>query len=259
MIRSAVSKVMWVGRTAAAVFGLALVLALVFGVATMALAAVPGDPFRLGQTNGIDAMSTLVGNVAGPMLMLDNNSTGAGATALDLRVEAGKPPMKVNSATKVTKLNADSLDGKDSTALGVTIKTIHERVSECASTEGVWNECARVTVNVPAGKTYHVTALSSFSAQNISETDRNAVNYCPAIRGGSFPVQTCISSAPDAITIAPDITSAAAMSGEAGPLPAGTYTFSTVINPNLPLGFNTNLANTTVIVRDASVPGPRIN
>jgi hypothetical protein len=120
MVRSVAKKVMWVGRTTATLIGLAVALALVLGVAAMALAAVPGDPFRLGQTNGIDAMSALVGNVAGPMLMADNNSTGAGATALDLRVEAGKPPMKVNSTTKVTKLNADRLDGLDSTGLRVS-------------------------------------------------------------------------------------------------------------------------------------------
>ena len=115
MLRVTLSKAMWVGRGAAAVFGLALVLALVMGAATMALAVVPGDPFRLGQTNGIDQISTLVGNAATPMLRIDNGSTAAGATALDLRVEAGKPPMKVNSVTKVAKLNADTLDGEDST------------------------------------------------------------------------------------------------------------------------------------------------
>jgi hypothetical protein len=115
MLRGTLSKAMWVGRGAAAVFGLALVLALVMGAATMALAVVPGDPFRLGQTNGIDQISTLVGNAATPMLRIDNGSTAAGATALDLRVEAGKPPMKVNSVTKVAKLNADTLDGEDST------------------------------------------------------------------------------------------------------------------------------------------------
>src|SRR5215217_4444371 len=43
------SKLMWVGRGAAAVFGLALVLALVLGVGTMALAVAPGGTltFRL--------------------------------------------------------------------------------------------------------------------------------------------------------------------------------------------------------------------
>ena len=112
MFRATLSKAMWVGRGAAAVFGLALVLALVMGVATVALAAVPGDPFRLGQTNGIDRMSTLVGGVTGTMLRVDNNSAAAGATALDLRVEDGNPPMKVNSATRVANLNADRVDGK---------------------------------------------------------------------------------------------------------------------------------------------------
>src|SRR5215216_2206110 len=123
MLRSALSKVMWVGRATVFLVGLAVMLALVLGVATTALAVVPGDPFRLGQTNGIDAMSTLVGNVAGTMLRVDNNSTGAGATALDLRVEPGKALMKVNSATRVALLNADKVDGKDSTEfLGKTEK-----------------------------------------------------------------------------------------------------------------------------------------
>jgi hypothetical protein len=44
MLRTVASKVAWVGRTASMVFGLALVLALVLGIATMALAAVPGAP-----------------------------------------------------------------------------------------------------------------------------------------------------------------------------------------------------------------------
>jgi hypothetical protein len=112
MIRSALGKVMWVGRATVFLVGVAVTLALLLGVATTALAALPGDPFRLGQTNGIDAMSTLVGNVASPMLRVDNSSTAAGATALDLQVEAGKPPMRVNSATKVARLNSDRLDGK---------------------------------------------------------------------------------------------------------------------------------------------------
>jgi hypothetical protein len=51
------------------------------------------------------------------MLRIDNNNAGASATALDVRVEPGKPPFKVNSATRVANLNADRIDGKDSTAL----------------------------------------------------------------------------------------------------------------------------------------------
>jgi hypothetical protein len=38
-LRSMASKVAWVGRTASMVFGLALVLALIFGVTSVALSA----------------------------------------------------------------------------------------------------------------------------------------------------------------------------------------------------------------------------
>ena len=115
MIRSAASKVMWVGRTTAAVVGLAIALALVLGVATMALAAVPGDPLKLGKVNRInDALTTLIGSRSGAMMAIDNGSTATNARALDLRVEPGRAPMAVNSGKKVKNLNADKLDGTDS-------------------------------------------------------------------------------------------------------------------------------------------------
>jgi hypothetical protein len=94
--------------------GLAMTLALMLGGATTALAAVPGDPFKLGRVNTINALTSLVGSVNNAMIKVDNNSTGTSATALDLQVEPGKAPMMVNSQTKVANLNADTLDGKDS-------------------------------------------------------------------------------------------------------------------------------------------------
>lgn len=226
------SKLMWVGRGAAAVFGLALVLALVLGVGTMALAVAPGGTltFRLGQTNSIDAMSTLVGNVAGTMLRVDNHSTAAGATALDLRVEAGQAPMKVNSATMVGQLNADKVDGKDATdfyaagskvsdsshadqadsatnaqnaanadkldgidsgALGLTTLQSRSKLSSC-TIPGFGATCAPVTVKVPAGKAYNVTVLFTFA---ISTANTGKVSYCSAIEGGPIPYPTsCIES-----------------------------------------------------------------
>jgi hypothetical protein len=54
--------------------------------------------------------------VASPSLQIDNNSTNAAATALDLQVEAGKVPMTVNSSVKVANLNSDMLDNLDSRA-----------------------------------------------------------------------------------------------------------------------------------------------
>lgn len=121
MIRSAASKAMWVGRTTSAIIGLAVALALVLGVSTMALAAVPGDPFKLGKINSINRVSTLVGSVTGPLLKVDNNG---GGPALKLEANSGKSPLVVNAdAGKAANLDADKLDGKDSSEfLGKTEK-----------------------------------------------------------------------------------------------------------------------------------------
>lgn len=101
-MRGAASKVMWVGRATVFLVGLAVILALVFGVATTALGA-NGNPFLLGKKNVASAISTLVKQGPGP--------------ALKLQVGAGQPPLAVNSPTKVANLNADAVDGLDSTAL----------------------------------------------------------------------------------------------------------------------------------------------
>src|SRR5918994_2002583 len=108
---------MWVGKATTFCIGLAVVLALVLGVSSAALAALPGDPFKLGQTNRVDRLSTLVSTLAGPVFRVDNDGSGS---ALDLRV--GDPtaapatktvaPMKVDSQGKVVNLNSDELDGK---------------------------------------------------------------------------------------------------------------------------------------------------
>jgi hypothetical protein len=119
MVRSVAKKVAWVGRTASMVFGLALVLALVFGMASTAFGANGGN-FILGSLNNTaTAITKLTGTVGGgPALQVSNPSTATGSTALDLQVATGKAPMKVNRTTKVTNLNADLLDGKDSTTIG---------------------------------------------------------------------------------------------------------------------------------------------
>jgi len=110
MAKRMATKLILVGRATMLCLGLAVTLGVMFGVATTALAAVPGDPFRLGQINTIGRVSQLAGAVASPLLVVDNNGTG---TALDLRVEAGKAPMRVNSDAPVKNLNADKVDGRE--------------------------------------------------------------------------------------------------------------------------------------------------
>jgi hypothetical protein len=120
MLRSLGKKVVRMGRATVFVVGLSVILVMVFGVATTALAGNgPGDFFHLGQKNTVNRLSQLVGTTAGAMLRVDNDGSG---TALDLRVGQGTDPsaktvapMKVDSQAKVTNLNADKLDGLDST------------------------------------------------------------------------------------------------------------------------------------------------
>jgi hypothetical protein len=116
MIRGALSKVMWVGKATVFLVGLAVILALVFGVAFTALGA-NGQNFILGSLNNrATAITKLTGTVGGPALRVSNPTADDGSTALDLEVASGMAPMNVNSSTKVTTLNADLLDGKNSTA-----------------------------------------------------------------------------------------------------------------------------------------------
>ncbi len=112
-MRTAASKVMWVGRATVFLVGLAVILAVVLGLATAALAGTGvGDTFNLGQLNTVNQISRLVGSTDNAMLRVDNDSAGANATALALQVEPGHAPMRVNSSTAVANLNADQLDGQ---------------------------------------------------------------------------------------------------------------------------------------------------
>jgi len=93
-----------------AVLGAAVAAVLVMSFPVMA--AVGGN-LVLGQANSADAMTSLSG-AATTNLRVTN--TQAGSPALDLRVAAGSPPLKVNSTTRVANLNADRLDGKHGSA-----------------------------------------------------------------------------------------------------------------------------------------------
>lgn len=131
MLRSAVSKVMWVGRATVFLVGLAVILAFVFGLASAALAhsGVDTKLFHLGHSNTATTPTSLVSTLADAAksaLIVQNKS---GGPALALRVgNATTPPndvapMKVNSNKVVTNLNADRLDGQEASAfLGANAK-----------------------------------------------------------------------------------------------------------------------------------------
>jgi hypothetical protein len=68
-----------------------------------------GGVFNLGQTNKVNAQTTLRGSVNGRSLQVTNTGSGP---ALGITVGAGKAPLVVNAkAGKAINLNADKLDG----------------------------------------------------------------------------------------------------------------------------------------------------
>jgi hypothetical protein len=176
MVRSTFKKVMWVGRATVFLVGLAVILALVFGAASAALGA-NGQAWILGQPNVATAITSLggAGGVNGPMVRLTNNDADADDTALDLRVQSGEAPMRVNSATRVANLNAatagradsaasagtaanaDSLDGKDFSAFDV---------DELVDSSGPLPKEA--TFNSEGGTLVFSTSGSGFRASNNS-------------------------------------------------------------------------------------------
>jgi len=144
MIRSALSKVMWVGRATVFLVGLAVILAFTVGVVSKATAHTgSAGVFHLAHSNAASALSSLVGSVSNGMLQVTNNSTdnratGVGVTnksgvspavratnsgggpALGLNVASGKSPMTVNSAVKVNNLNADRIDNREASSFAGT-------------------------------------------------------------------------------------------------------------------------------------------
>lgn len=108
-------KAMMVGRTAALTLGVAVMLALVLGVGTTAVAATGGN-FLLGKANSARTVSKLTSGMAGPTLQLINKGAAAAATAMNITVSPGHAPLTVNAeAGTATNLSADKLDDKDST------------------------------------------------------------------------------------------------------------------------------------------------
>lgn len=93
--------------------------ALFISLGTVGYAA-NGGSFLLGLINSATQRTFLGANFNGTAMQVSNTSTGAAATALTLSVAVGHPPLKVNSTTKVANLNADRLDGVDSSAFALS-------------------------------------------------------------------------------------------------------------------------------------------
>jgi hypothetical protein len=182
MIRSTVKKVMWVGRATVFMVGLAVILALVLGVATTALGATGGN-FILGKANNTASTPTglisTLADAAKSALIVQNRS---GGPALDLRVgNTSVPandvaPMKVNSNKVVTNLNADKLDGRDSTELGQMWAVVRQNST---------TDCTLLRGSGATGTTGNASA--SFCKVNFSRDLTNCAFIASLSEPGGYP------------------------------------------------------------------------
>jgi hypothetical protein len=122
MLRSAASKALGLGRATAVPVVLAVMLVVVFGASPASAHKGYKGLLHLGHKSAVAKVTTLVGKVAtGSSLVVQNPS---GGSALRLQVNAGQAPLTVNAtAGKATNLNADRLDGKDSSAFALAART----------------------------------------------------------------------------------------------------------------------------------------
>jgi len=86
-------------------------------VATAAVAGTSvGGVFNLGKTNSVNGSTVLSGSTNGQQLKVVNTNTGSSAAGIGIQTATNKPPLVVNSTTKIAHLNADLVDGQHSNA-----------------------------------------------------------------------------------------------------------------------------------------------
>ena len=93
--------------------------------------AATGGNFLLGKSNSASTMTSLT------------NSAG---TALSLNSKSGTAPLAVNSGTKVTNLNADSVDGVSSGSFSLKAGKTGIRIGDAGDSDGFVN-----TATCPSG------------------------------------------------------------------------------------------------------------
>jgi hypothetical protein len=168
---------MWVGKATVFLVGLAVILALLFGALSVA-AAHTGSAglFHLNHNNLTTALSTLTGNVNGAAMRVVNNNAGTDDTALDLSVQSGEAPMKVNSTKKVANLNADRIDDREASSFanGVGgVATNADKLDGKDSSELEPRGYAQVTTSSP-----FFSSATSKGVIGIVRTDSPGNVYC---------------------------------------------------------------------------------
>ncbi len=145
----------WVSRRRAS-FGTGLALVL---VAAGTAAGTSGAMLHLGVGNTRNATTTLTGSTSGPEMRITNNGTGP---ALALGVDSNRPALSVHSSARIANLNADKVDGIDSTAFlrGPLRYVVVSQVVRA----GAWGEAR---ARCPAGTRVLGGGVSTYSGDTV--------------------------------------------------------------------------------------------
>jgi hypothetical protein len=142
---------------------MAIALAALFIALSGTTYAATGGNFILGQANSAGNQTSLSASVnsatpgGGKALQVSNPNTGAGAAGLGITVGANKPPLVVNAnAGKATNLNADKLDGIDSSAFQRTTQPAADvACAGCVGTEDI-ADSAITEAKIPASDWHYI-------------------------------------------------------------------------------------------------------
>jgi len=157
-----------------------------------------GGLFNLGQSNTVNASTALAGSTNGAALQVTNTNTGANAGGIGISVAPGKPPLRVNSSTKVAGLNADLLDGVDSSGFVSTSHVLHGSVeaTTAAGTRVLLDPLTRADVrNADAGviEIRNRNSLAHLAVTGISTLGTDEAHFDVEILPGAtaeFPEMT---------------------------------------------------------------------
>jgi hypothetical protein len=123
-----------------------------------------GAVFNLGTTNKVNAQTTLTGKVKGKSLQLTNTGSGP---ALGITVRPGNAPLVVSAkAGKAINLNADKLDGHDSSYFASKGFSTGFTDSNPVTMTSAGENHALMTLPVPAGHYIVITRLQGITGDD---------------------------------------------------------------------------------------------
>ena len=126
------------------------IIALVISLGGAGYSATGGN-FILGRANSASTQTRLVTPLAGAAFRVDNTSTATNATGMTVITNAARPPLVVNSSTKVRNLNADRLDNLDSSQFPRKVVVSYNLVSGADS----------APINLPANQPVLVMGITT--------------------------------------------------------------------------------------------------